>query len=226
MTEKLIVTQEDREAVAAYWKVSHIGNSETQRRYLSGEADGSFIVQAFARHRLAATASRWQPIESAPHDESRILICMDVRFGQQDVCEGRWNVEQGCFTSTNGFLIFDSATHWQLLPTPPASEPITEELIERVARGIFTEIEHGDDEHRQWLLNALLKSPTLSALAAAKAALMEQGVRLGLEAASERLRISPLYGSPDREKRSRFMTARDIIRGLSPADIVNGGDHG
>ncbi len=47
-------TQADREAAASYWKVSRIGNSETQRRYLSGEADNSFIVQAFAAHRIAA----------------------------------------------------------------------------------------------------------------------------------------------------------------------------
>lgn len=48
------VTQADRDAAAAYWKVSRIGNAGTQRRYLSGEADNSFIVQAFARHRIAA----------------------------------------------------------------------------------------------------------------------------------------------------------------------------
>ena len=50
------VTQADRSAAAAYWKVSRIGNGETQRRYLAGESDQSFIVQAFAAHRLAARA--------------------------------------------------------------------------------------------------------------------------------------------------------------------------
>lgn len=50
------VTQADRDAAAAYWKVSRIGNAETQRRYLSGEADASFIVQAFAAHREAIEA--------------------------------------------------------------------------------------------------------------------------------------------------------------------------
>ncbi len=50
------VTQADRSAAAAYWKVSRIGNGETQRRYLAGESDQSYIVQAFAAHRLAARA--------------------------------------------------------------------------------------------------------------------------------------------------------------------------
>ena len=220
MTEKLIVTQEDREAVAAYWKVSHIGNSETQRRYLSGEADGSFIVQAFARHRLAATASRWQPIESAPHDESRILICMDVRFGQQDVCEGRWNVEQGCFTSTNGFLIFDSATHWQLLPTPPASEPITEELIECVERAI-RDVNGGINyDYMDFCRDA-----ARAALTAAAPALMEQGARLMQEAAAKFCDAEGAYeqeGYGLNRAAQNYYRARNGIRALSPADIVKG----
>ena len=51
--DEIKVEQCDREAAAAYWKVSRIGTASTQRRYLSGEADNSFIVQAFARHRIA-----------------------------------------------------------------------------------------------------------------------------------------------------------------------------
>ena len=48
------VTDADREAAAEYWRLNRIGNNETQRRYLSGEADLSFIVQALARHREQA----------------------------------------------------------------------------------------------------------------------------------------------------------------------------
>jgi hypothetical protein len=50
----VVITQEDREAAAAYWRLSRIGNDGTHARYLSGDADESFIVKAFSRHRIAA----------------------------------------------------------------------------------------------------------------------------------------------------------------------------
>ncbi len=55
--ELLAVTQKDREAAASYWRQSRIGSEETYRSYLIGERDNSFIVQAFARHRLQSTAA-------------------------------------------------------------------------------------------------------------------------------------------------------------------------
>lgn len=47
-------TQADRDAAAAYWKVSMIGSRMTQELYKSGAFDASLIVQAFARHRIAS----------------------------------------------------------------------------------------------------------------------------------------------------------------------------
>jgi len=47
--EQPTITQADRDAAAAYWKVSMIGSSMTQKLYKSGEFDSSLIVQAFAR---------------------------------------------------------------------------------------------------------------------------------------------------------------------------------
>lgn len=64
MTE-LKITQADRDAAAAYWKVSRIGSGETVRRYKAGEADNSFIVQAFARHRIAAEEGKAELVEAA-----------------------------------------------------------------------------------------------------------------------------------------------------------------
>lgn len=51
------------------------------------------------------------------------------------------------------------------------------------------------------------------------AALLE-GVRLGLEAAGERIRISPLYSSTDQVQQASFWTARDLVRALDPAAII------
>ena len=63
MTE-LKITQADRDAAAAYWKVSRIGSGETVRRYKAGEADNAFIVQAFARHRIAAEEGKAELVEA------------------------------------------------------------------------------------------------------------------------------------------------------------------
>ena len=60
------ITQADREAAATYWAESRIGNDETQRRYLTGEADSAFIVQAFARHRIAAEQAERARIAAMP----------------------------------------------------------------------------------------------------------------------------------------------------------------
>jgi len=70
---------------------------------------------------------KWKPIDTAPKDESVILIGfvphprMD---GIRRVYEGRWNETQETWTSVNGFLLFESATHWMPLPKPPLTNPI------------------------------------------------------------------------------------------------------
>lgn len=67
-----VVTQEDREAAAAYWKQSRIGTAATQRRYLTGGSDASFIVQAFARHRLASTATLQASLDEVRAENARL----------------------------------------------------------------------------------------------------------------------------------------------------------
>jgi len=67
--------------------------------------------------------AKWESIESAPKDGSVILIGLPVvgnlTADDRRVYEGRWNEEEGMFTSVNGFLLFDEATHWMPLPEPP-----------------------------------------------------------------------------------------------------------
>ena len=65
----------------------------------------------------------WQPIETAPRDGVILLGYAPHRRmdGTRRVYEGRWNDEQQRFTSVNGFLIHDSATHWMPLPDPPSA---------------------------------------------------------------------------------------------------------
>ena len=48
------------------------------------------------------------------------------------------------------------------------------------------------------------------------------GVRAGIEASAERLRVSPFYSSPDSQRRACFSIARDIIRALSAEAIAKG----
>ena len=69
--------------------------------------------------------NEWQPIETAPR-EGVILLGYAPFWrmeGTRRVYEGRWNEEQQTFTSVNGFLIHDAATHWMPLPSPPEPQP-------------------------------------------------------------------------------------------------------
>ena len=81
--EQLIeVTQSDRNAAAGYWKVSSIGTFDTQKRYKNGAADHSDIVQAFARHRIAAEALARGRMEGAKALEpfakaAEVRLCAD-----------------------------------------------------------------------------------------------------------------------------------------------------
>jgi len=126
------VTQADRSVAAAYWKVSRIGNGETQRRYLAGESDQSFIVQAFAAHRLAARAE-WKPIETAPKSGDPILLYKpDERMVGEYIIVGYWGEWPGkgecwiaCDGKPQGYFSEVSQsrqgypTHWMPLPSPP-----------------------------------------------------------------------------------------------------------
>lgn len=66
--------------------------------------------------------SEWRPIETAPKDETVILLgyLPHPRLkGSQRVYEGRWDSLQETWTSVNGFLIHSEASHWMPLPEPP-----------------------------------------------------------------------------------------------------------
>lgn len=87
--------------------------------------------------------NHWQPIETAPKDESVIIIGMPakgaLRYEGRRVYEGRWHENQQTWTGVDGFLMFTGATHWMPLPQPPATtsplpvqperKPLTDEQI-------------------------------------------------------------------------------------------------
>lgn len=81
--EQPTITQADRDAAAAYWKVSMIGSSMTQKLYKSGEFDSSLIVQAFARHRTTSLAAQDGLVEAlrAQHDA-------EMARNECEECEG------------------------------------------------------------------------------------------------------------------------------------------
>jgi len=99
---------------------------ETGQEFAGAELNAA----AFAKYRDAYAAGHkagnqsptWQPIETAPKDESIILLGYTPHprlEGSRRVYEGRWNVGQEQFTSTNGFMGHADATHWMPLPPPP-----------------------------------------------------------------------------------------------------------
>lgn len=71
-----------------------------------------------------AAVQGWQPIETAPRDGTVILLGMPAIGALKDpnerrVYEGLWSHTQERFTSVNGFIVLDLATHWMPLPAPP-----------------------------------------------------------------------------------------------------------
>lgn len=83
-----------------------------------------FDVVDFAQHCMNK-ATGWRPIEEAPKDESVIHLCLPI--SKREVCkddrrvyEGRWCAAQKAFTSVNGFILLNNATHYR--PLPPAPE--------------------------------------------------------------------------------------------------------
>jgi hypothetical protein len=72
----------------------------------------------------APVPAGWQPIETAPKDGDVMLLGLPAIGALKDdnqrrVYEGRWNHDQNRFTSVNGFIVLDCATHWMLLPAAP-----------------------------------------------------------------------------------------------------------
>ncbi len=86
-----------------------------------------------------------------------------------------------------------------------------------------------DEEHAlvQWIAEAVPK-PSRAQMEykwkrraeAAEARARLEGAEIMREAAAERLRTSCFYSSDDVTKRVSFMTARDFIRNLDPATIL------
>ena len=66
----------------------------------------------------------WHPIETAPKDGGVILLGLPAIGALKDadqrrVYEGLWSDMQMRFTSVNGFIVLDCATHWMPLPAAP-----------------------------------------------------------------------------------------------------------
>ena len=63
----------------------------------------------------------WRPIESAPKDGTVIILgyLPNPRIDRH-VYEGKWHELQGWWTSVNGFMVHNDATHWMPLPAAPA----------------------------------------------------------------------------------------------------------
>lgn len=72
---------------------------------------------------LTTHAGDWRPIETAPKDGSVILLGLPVVgnlvASDRRTYEGRWDQEQGKFTSANGFIVLDTARWWRPLPAVP-----------------------------------------------------------------------------------------------------------
>jgi hypothetical protein len=57
----------------------------------------------------------WQPIETAPKDGTRILVC----FQGDDVAIGQWSVLGGWYVDE--WAEFMAPTVWMPLPAPPSA---------------------------------------------------------------------------------------------------------
>jgi hypothetical protein len=66
-------------------------------------------------------ADKWRPIETAPMDETRLLIW----DGKMMVTAHRWNIGKNWLWQADGSdgyeceNSFDEPTHWMPLPAPP-----------------------------------------------------------------------------------------------------------
>lgn len=74
-----------------------------------------------------ADVGKWQPIETAPKDEIRVIVCTDGGF----VTTARWVPKfsknhydfdaPGWFSDSLQDRLFSEPTHWQPLPSPPTT---------------------------------------------------------------------------------------------------------
>ena len=106
--------------------VEYKGGPITHRYLMNKSKDElATMVMRTLRDRPLAV---WLPIESAPRDESVILLGLPKVGALKDedarrVYEGRWNKIQSTFTSVNGFILLSVATHWMPLPEAPKETP-------------------------------------------------------------------------------------------------------
>lgn len=69
-----------------------------------------------------AAPQGWRDISTAPKDESPMLLgYLPHPKLDRRVFEGRWCESQQTWTSVNGYLVHNDATHW--MPLPPAPQP-------------------------------------------------------------------------------------------------------
>ncbi len=123
--EEGAVTQADRDAatsVAPY-------NRRWCNLVLAGHMDGDTIVQAFARHRIAAIAKYtgagrvdgWQPIATAPKDGTKFDVWVPDAFGGYRMTGLSFD-RRGRLRPARLLTAAElprRPTHWQPLPTPP-----------------------------------------------------------------------------------------------------------
>ncbi len=79
-------------------------------------------LAALRQHRpdVAAVLDGWQPIETAPHDGTRVLL-VDMTDGHLASRVGFYRRSIQWFASTDG-SIFPNTIKWHPLPAPPRTE--------------------------------------------------------------------------------------------------------
>lgn len=77
---------------------------------------GLETIKALKAERDALLEARaWRPIETAPKDQSSILIIDSDNF----ITIGEFSEKRGCFANTEECWKIETPTHWMPLPEPP-----------------------------------------------------------------------------------------------------------
>jgi len=86
-------------------------------------ADSFINIHEIEADRIAELEqlTQWQDIATAPKGGTMFLIGYTFR---DEIYEAKWKEDggleqEGCFTSRNGFILHDVATHWKPLGPPP-----------------------------------------------------------------------------------------------------------